>query len=226
MSLFHSFPHVPISATNAFFIKLCFSKYLGTSVFSFLPPPIMSPSLTSFCPLSNCYVLIFSCSPAPLSVFFGHLSTSVSVLLAHAFFLPSHLHVPLRSCVCKTHSQNIHSVWFPSFLLFNLEEETKFKVLHCHSLSIIKPTSLHLLPLFGPKAFPPHIPTAQQLLSLCMETISLTFLPLPNLYHLVSFPCSSMMFYILSLFCCPTSPASGEGFISLRTKLATSCLSI
>lgn len=124
MNLSHSFPHVPISATNAFFIKLCFSKYLGTSVFSFLPPPIMSPSLTSFCSLSNCYVLIFSCSPAPLSVFFGHLSKSVSVLLACAFFLPSHLHVPLGSCLCKTHSQHIHSVWLPSLLLFNLEEET------------------------------------------------------------------------------------------------------
>lgn len=123
MSLPHSLHHVPIPNTNVFSTELCFPKHLSTSVFPFLPPPIMSPSLTIFCCLGNCYFLIFSCSPAPLFVFFGLLSKSVSVL-ACAFLLPSHLHKPLMSCVCKNHSQHIHSVWFPSLWLFNLEEAT------------------------------------------------------------------------------------------------------
>lgn len=97
-------------------------------------------------------------------MFFGLLSTTVSILLACAFLLPSHLHEPLISCVCKIHSQ--HSVWFPFLLLFNLEEATSFKI--CHSSSLIKPTSLYVLLLFIPKAFPSHVPR-EQVLSLWWE---------------------------------------------------------
>lgn len=51
MSLPHSLHHVPIPISNAFSTELCFPKHLSTSVFSFLPPPTMSPSLTIFAAL-------------------------------------------------------------------------------------------------------------------------------------------------------------------------------
>lgn len=129
-------------------------------------------------------------------MFFGLPFTTISVLLACAFLLSSHLHEPLISCVCKTHSQ--HSVWFPSLLLFNLEEATSFKI--CHSLSLIKPA------LYS-KNLPLSRSKRTSAFSL-METISLTLLPALvfwALYHLVSFSCPSMIFFTLSLLRCPIS---------------------
>lgn len=122
MSLSCFSPHVPVSVTNAFFIKLCFSKYLGTYVFSFLPLPIMSPSLTDYCSLSNCNVLIFCCSPAHFSVFFGHLSKSICSF--GMCFLPPFTPPCASQVLCLQKpfpTYTLHVASFP--LLFNLEEE-------------------------------------------------------------------------------------------------------
>lgn len=79
----HSSPHIPISVTNAPFIKLCFQSFWSHLFFPSFLHPSSHHLLTSFYSLSNCWVLTLPCFPALLSVFFGHFK-NVSVLLTCA----------------------------------------------------------------------------------------------------------------------------------------------
>lgn len=144
-------------------------------------------------------------------MFFGHLSKSLSFW--HVLSSSLHTSVCLLGLVPAKLIPNIHTLCgFLPFCCLIWKKKPNSKYCTGTPLSLIKPFLL-LLPLFGPKPFPSHVPTAQRLLSLQMETIPLTFLLLPNLYHLLSFPCSSTMFYVLSLFLCPFSSASGDDLL-------------